>query len=147
MWQRNLLGFATPEEAAEWALQHPFTLDAIIELQHLPQNNASEDSSAEGEPVCLPALCFGVMYESQCFEMCPMDVGQVLYVIFHVPEMRPMIVGHLHGQGRCIVGQQQQGCPGVSHMLAEGWWPGPERPRRHFGPKATASSAAEHIKT
>ena len=48
VWQRNLRGFATPEEANDWALQNPFVLDAIIELQHLPGQDASNASLEEG---------------------------------------------------------------------------------------------------
>ena len=78
MWQRNTLGFATPEEATEWALQHPFTLDAIIELQHLPQKDASENSGAEGEPLRLPVSCSGGVYMCKYPRCAPWTLGRGL---------------------------------------------------------------------
>ena len=56
MWEHNLLGFATPEEASTWATSHPNKVDAIIELRQVAGAASLQAAGERGLCVCVHGL-------------------------------------------------------------------------------------------
>ena len=64
IWERNLRGFATLQEASAWAVQHPNQLDAIIDLQQLPADGPAAGERAKAQAA--QAVCLGTVHQVAC---------------------------------------------------------------------------------